>query len=137
MGNKTMRQVGSYAFILGLLLAVLLGFMQAPVWALAVLAVLGLAVAVLNIRQTEVRGYLLSNVAVMIGASTFSSMLTVLATPLSLGALAGILQAILGNLVFFVAPGAVLIALSEVYAMAQGHDTPSTVHSWVRSIKTA
>ena len=45
-------------------------------------------------------------------------MLVTLAQPLALGKVALILQTITGNLVFFVAPGAVLIALKEVYKLA-------------------
>ncbi|MBI2445797.1 hypothetical protein HYV43_05395 [Candidatus Micrarchaeota archaeon] len=137
MANKTKRQIGSYAFIFGVLLAVLLGFMQAPVWAIAIMAVLGLVVAGLNIRHEEVRSYLLYNVALMVGVGTLSNMLSVLTAPLGLGSLAVLLQSILGNLVFFVAPGAVLIALSEVYALAQGNQTPSTLNHWVKTIRTA
>jgi len=137
MVNKGKGQVGSYAFILGVLLCILLGLFQAPIWAIAVLAVLGLVVAGLNIRHEEVRSYLLYNAVVMVGVGTLSNMLSVLTTPLGLGSLAVFLQTILGNLVFFVAPGAVLIALSEVYALAQGQSTPATLHYWVKSLRTA
>jgi len=137
MVNKGKGQVGSYAFILGVLLCILLGLFQAPIWAIAVLAVLGLVVAGLNIRHEEVRSYLLYNAVVMVGVGTLSNMLSVLTTPLGLGGLAVFLQTILGNLVFFVAPGAVLIALSEVYALAQGQSTPATLHYWVKSLRTA
>ena len=111
--------MGSYAFIAGVLLSVVLGFMTSQAWMVAVLAILGLVVAVMNITDKEVHAYLLANVAVIVGAGAFSSMLTVLATPLNLGGIAVMLPAILGNLIFFVAPGAVLIALKEVYALAK------------------
>ncbi|MBI5225948.1 hypothetical protein HY994_01765 [Candidatus Micrarchaeota archaeon] len=111
--------MGSYAFLAGIVLSIVLGFMTAQAWMVAVLAVLGLIVAVLNITDKEVHSYLLANVAIMVGAGAFSSMLTVLAAPLNLGGIATMLQGILGNLVFFVTPGAVLIALKEIYSLAK------------------
>ncbi len=119
MAKQNGNMMGSYAFLLGILLSVVLGFMQAQAWMVAILAILGLVVALLNITDKEVHAYLLANVAIMIGAGTFSSMLTVLAAPLGLGGISTMLQGILGNLVFFVAPGAVLIALKEVYGIAR------------------
>ncbi len=119
MAKQNGNMMGSYAFILGVLLAIVLGFMQAQAWMVAILAILGLVVALLNITDKEIHAYLLANVAIMIGAGSFSTMLTVLAAPLNLGGVANILQAILGNLVFFVAPGAVLIALKEIYNIAR------------------
>lgn len=119
MARQDGNKMGSYAFILGVVLSVVLGFMQGQAWMVAVLAVLGLVVALLNITDKEVHSYLLANVAIMIGAGTFSNMLGVLATPLGLGGASTMLQGILGNLVFFVAPGAVLIALKEVYNLAR------------------
>ncbi len=119
MAKQNGNMMGSYAFILGIVLSIVLGFMQAQAWMVAVLAILGLVVALLNITDKEIHGYLLANVAIMIGAGTFSSMLTVLAVPLGLGGISTMLQSILGNLVFFVAPGAVLIALKEVYNIAR------------------
>lgn len=111
--------MGSYAFIVGVLLSIVLGFMAPQAWMIAVLAVLGLVVALMNITDKEVHGYLLANVAIMVGAGSFSTMLTTLSVPLGLGGIATMLQGILANLVFFVTPGAVLIALKEVYSMAK------------------
>ncbi|HLD75930.1 MAG TPA: hypothetical protein VI874_02850 [Candidatus Norongarragalinales archaeon] len=116
--NK-MQQMGSYAFIGGSILSVLLGvFVTSQAWMLALLAILGLIVALVNITDEEVTGYLIANIAVLVGSTGFNAMLVTLAQPLALGKVALILQTITGNLVFFVAPGAVLIALKEVYKLA-------------------
>ena len=118
--KNSLSMVGGYAFIVGVLLSIVLGLMGSPqAWMLAVLAVLGLVVAFLNISKDEVHGYLLANVAVIVGAGAFGQMLSILAIPLNLGNVAAILQSITGNLVFFVAPGAVVIALKEIYHMAR------------------
>jgi len=134
MAKKEATSIGSYAFIGGVLLAIVLGFMVAQTWMIAILAVLGLVVAVMNIPEKQEQGYLLANVALLIGAGTFSTMLSTLAAPVQLGGFASILQSILGNLVFFVAPGAVLIALKDVYNLAQGREPvafglPKPVHT--------
>ncbi|MBI5036156.1 hypothetical protein HZC09_02320 [Candidatus Micrarchaeota archaeon] len=118
-----MKTVGDWAFILGVLLALVLGVfnLQPASLMLAILAIMGLLVALLNITEKEVAGYLIANIAVLVGANAFSGMLITLATPLNLGSMATILQSIASNLVFFVAPGAVLIALKEIYALAQAN----------------
>ncbi len=117
MGDKSM---GGYAFIGGIVLSLVLGVVMPPAaWTMALLAVLGLVVAVMNITDKEVVGYLVANIAVMVGANTFNGMLASLATPLGLGTMAMTLGTVTGNLVFFVAPGAVLIALKEIYAIAK------------------
>lgn len=114
-----MQQVGGWAFILGAVLSIVLGvFIGAEAWLLALLAVLGLIVALVNITDTEVTGYLIANIAILVGSSGFNAMLVTLAVPLKLGGIATVLSTITGNLVFFVAPGAVLIALKEVYKLA-------------------
>lgn len=134
MAKRGTAPIGSYAFIGGVLLAVVLGFATSQTWMIGILALLGLVVAVMNIPEKQEQGYLLANVALLIGAGTFSSMLSALAAPIQLGGFAGILQAILANLVFFVAPGAVLLALKDVYNLAQGKQPvafgfPKPVHT--------
>ncbi len=121
MASKNMwPMIGSYAFIIGVLLSILLGVVvPAAGWMVALLAVLGLLVALLNITDKEVTGYLIANIAVMIGANSFNAMLATLAVPLGLGGIATMLSTITSNLVFFVAPGAVLIALKEIYGLAK------------------
>lgn len=119
--SDSTQKIGSYAFILGVLLSIVLGvFISAQAWMVALLAILGLIVALLNITEKEVAGYLIANIAVIVGANAFNGMLTALATPLALGGAATMLQTMTSNLVFFVAPGAVLISLKEIYALASG-----------------
>lgn len=112
--------LGAYAFIVGVVLAIVLGVLIPPnAWLLAGLSILGLLVALLNVTEKEVHDYLLANVTVIIGANAFNVMVTSLASPLGLGAMATTLQTITSNLVFFVAPGAVLVALKEIYQLAR------------------
>ena len=118
--ESTWQTVGAYAFIVGVGLSIIMGVLIPPAaWMVAVLAILGLAVALINIKDEEVSGYLLANIAVLIGSNAFNTMLTTLTIPLKLGAAAVTLQTITGNLVFFVAPGAVLIALRQIYKIAK------------------
>ncbi len=116
-----MQKMGAYAFIGGIALAVILGMVPSLQSGLlvAVLAALGLVVAILNITDKEVTGYLTANIAVMLGANAFNATIALIAGTANLGFIANIVQAVTGNLVFFVAPGAVLIALKQIYAMAR------------------
>lgn len=112
--------VGAYAFIVGAVLAIVLGVLISPnAWLLAGLSALGILVALLNITEKEVQGYLVANVTVIIGANAFNLMVTSLAAPLGLGSMATVLQTVTSNLIFFVAPGAVLVALKEIYHLAR------------------
>ncbi len=117
MGDKSM---GGYAFIGGIVLSILLGVvLPQAAWMVALLAILGLVVALMNITDKEVVGYLVANIAVMVGANAFNGMIGTLTGTASIAWLGTMLQTITSNLVFFVAPGAVLIALKEIYAIAK------------------
>lgn len=117
-GNQ-MQQIGAYAFIGGIALSLALGVFVAPAaWMVALLAVLGLLVALLNITDKEVTGYLIANIAVIVGANGFNAMIDSIAGTAGLSGIGATIQTITSNLVFFVAPGAVLIALREIYSLA-------------------
>lgn len=67
-----MERVGKYAFILGILIAVVAGVSEQP-WAPAVLAVLGVIVGFLNITADETRSFLLASIALMMTATAMDS----------------------------------------------------------------
>ncbi len=104
------RKLGSWAFIIGVILAVLAGLMptmQTPTvtW---VLVILGLIVGFLNITERETVEFLVAAVALLIAGSAGS-----------LPALGTVILAILENIVAFVAPAALVVALKAIYSLAQ------------------
>ena len=104
------RKIGSWAFMIGIVLAILAGLMpamQTPTvtW---VLVILGLIVGFLNITERETVEFLVAAVALLIVGSAGS-----------LPALGTIILSVLENIVAFVAPAALVVAIKSIYSLAQ------------------
>ncbi len=102
-----MTKIGRWAFIAGLVISLIAGFMTIGWMGLAALVVLGVIVGILNVTGKEVMPFLLGTVALMIVGTALSSVLA--AVPLVPG--------ILSAFVAFVAGAALIVALKEVYAI--------------------
>ncbi len=104
------ERIGSYSFIVGVVVAILAGLASLtgdlPV---LVLVLLGLVVGILNISVKETTDFLVAAVALIVAGTANISVIPMV------GAL---LQAVLGNITVFVAPAAIVIALKDVYALA-------------------
>ena len=104
------EKVGRYLFLLGLVISVIAGFVNIPVWGLVGLLVLGIIVGVINITGKEVQPFLLGTVALMlVGTSTLSLMATIPGGDVA--------AAIIQHFVAFVSGGALIVALKEVYQL--------------------
>ena len=102
-----MASFGRWAFVLGVLIAFLAGFVEWN-WMVTALIVLGLIVGFLNISAEESEKFLVATVALLIiGTAGISALF-------STGGLAGTTQAILNNFVSFVAAAALVVALKTV-----------------------
>jgi hypothetical protein len=64
-----MSHIGKYAFLSGVVLAVIMAFVSIPSGAL-ILAVLGLVVGLLNITSSESQGFLVAAMALMLTATS-------------------------------------------------------------------
>jgi len=100
---------GHWAFIIGILLAIIAGLipaLQTPTitW---ILVLLGLIVGFLNVTIKETQEFLIAAIALLIISSTGA--LPVLGT---------IIATILSNIVAFVAPAALIVALKAIYDLA-------------------
>jgi hypothetical protein len=110
--SDLMAKIGSWAFIIGIVVALLVGiFSGTSVIARTVLILLGLVVGLLNITGRETTPFLLATVSLVIvsymGGPIFSVGLQ-------------ILQSILNAIMVFVIPATIIVALKAVYALA--HD---------------
>jgi len=101
--------IGKWAFIVGLVLAVLAGLFFQPGWAIWVLAILGVVVGFLNVTAEETRGFLLASIALTLSATALNT-LPVIGTALSY---------ILPFVVAFVAGGMIVVALKELFQTAR------------------
>jgi hypothetical protein len=102
-----MEKIGRWAFIAGLIITVIAGFVNVGEMGLAALVVLGVIVGILNVTGKEVQPFLLGTVALMLVGAGLGSVLS------TLPYIPGILSAF----VSFVAGAALIVALKEVYAI--------------------
>jgi len=103
------QTIGKWAFIIGLILAVLAGLLFQPGWAIWVLAILGVIVGLLNIAAEETGGFLLASIALTLSATALNT-LPVLGTAMSY---------VLPFVVAFVAGATIVVALKELFQTAR------------------
>jgi hypothetical protein len=103
------EMVGKWAFIIGLVVAVLAGILFQPGWAIWVLAILGVIVGLLNVAAEDTRGFLLASIALTLSATALNT-LPIVGTALSY---------VLPFVVAFVAGGMIVVALKELFQTAR------------------
>ena len=107
-----MKKVGHYSFIVGIVIAVIIALFPTlkgkP--AVVLMVVLGVIVGLLNITTKEVSGFLIAAMALIIASSASALSLAVIWTGLT---------SMLGNVIIFVAPAAIIVALKAIYALAE------------------
>jgi len=116
-GDKMARKtetlpIGTYSFLLGVFIAVLGGLVNLPVEFKLLLVILGFIVGILNITEKEIQKFLIATIAlVMSGVVKYSQIIPY-------GNIGGYIEGILGYLVVFVAPAALVVALKAIYELA-------------------
>jgi hypothetical protein len=112
------QKVGGWAFILGVVIAIVAGLASTLVavyspYVLLVLVVLGLIVGFLNIKDKQVVNFLIAAIALMaVGTANLISI------NMAIPMLGTLIQSIVQNIAAFVAPAALVVALKEVYNIA-------------------
>ncbi len=106
MGNV----LGSWAFLIGLILAVVVGvgFVQSDTW-LMILILIGIIVGLLNITATETKAFLFSGAVLIIASSLGQNALS------SVPIISEILDALLAIFV----PATIIVAIKNVFSMAR------------------
>jgi len=107
------NKMGRWAFIIGLIIAVLLGFVTFS-YASLILVILGLIVGFMNVSDKEATPYLIAVIALMLVGVAGLQALTVL------GSLYTWIQTVLTSFIVFVAASAVVVALKELFDMGRG-----------------
>jgi len=110
--------VGFWAFILGLVIAVVVGILAALGMAAAimpaiiiVLIILGLIVGFLNITAKEILLFLVATIALIVVGGVFA--------PLSVFSVGAILDAILALVATLMAPAAIVAAIKALWAVGK------------------
>jgi len=104
-----LETVGKWAFIIGLVLAVVVGYIFQAEWVVWVLAILGVIVGLLNVTREDTERFLLAAIA-------FALSVTALNTVPGLGPH---ITNILGYVAAFVAGAVVVVALKALFQTAQ------------------
>lgn len=117
------NEFGKWAFLIGVLLAMIMGLVDALTlpnalgiwqpWLLFVLLILGLVIGFVNITAKEVQGFLIASIAVMVATGIAG-----LTNTASIGALGQILKSVSDHVVLLVAPASLIVALRAVYGFA-------------------
>lgn len=100
-----MQHVGKWAFIVGLVLAVLAGIGFNQPWFAWLLALLGLIVGFLNVTAGETQGFLLAAIGLMLSANAVQGIPFV----------GGSATQILSNVVAFIAAAVLVVALRALF----------------------
>lgn len=98
-----MGNVGKYAFMGGVGIAVVMAFVAVPNGYM-ILVVLGLIVGFMNITEAESQGFLLAAIALMLTATSLGG----------LPEIGGMISGVASNLAAFVAPAALVVALKSL-----------------------
>jgi hypothetical protein len=113
-----MEKVGEWAFLLGIVVAVLAGLAGSAVAAWIggislLLVVLGIIVGLLNISEKETTSFLVAVAALIVASLGSFAVLDTVVAPLGT-----IIDAIVGNIAVFAAPAAVIVAVKAIAALA-------------------
>jgi len=103
-----MEKLGAWAFIVGVALSIIAGLipsLEGQSWVGWTLVVLGLLVGLLNVTARETQEFLIATIALM-------------ATGAVSGVFGGVVAMVIQNVVVFVSPAALVVALKAIYSLA-------------------
>ena len=116
------KQIGNYSFIIGVIIAVVLGLAAprlgpAETWLFSLLVVLGLVVGFLNVSGKETKEFLWVTVALVVVAFAGSAQVNSWETKVQI--IGPYLKAIFDSILAFVVPASVVVALKDVWELAK------------------
>lgn len=118
-------RIGETAFLLGMLIALIVGIFSPYLGdmqptALGVLALLGLMVGLLNIREKEINTFLIASLALLLPTSALSNVTTNIEAILPAASVVMTLaRSFLNALTVFVSPAAFVLAVKAIYNLAR------------------
>jgi len=119
------QKIGSYAFLIGIIIAIVLGIVAVLVPSVLgntsglialVLVILGLIVGFLNIKDKHISDFLIATIAVTVVGGTAGGLILLDQVISPAGT---ILAAIVGNVVALAAPAALVVGLKQIWALAK------------------
>jgi ATP synthase protein I len=110
--NWLLPQIGSWSFIVGVIIAIISGFFEYSSSIISVLVLLGVIVGFLNISGSEAMTFLVAAVSMVVisslGAPAFNN-IYIIGAPL---------QQMLNNMIVFIMPASVIVALRAILTLA-------------------
>ena len=115
------KQIGNYSFIIGVIIALVLGLASAQLgaakaWLWSILVVLGLIVGFLNVSGKETKDFLMVTVALVVVAFAANSQIAGWKDVELIGIY---ISGIFSSLLTFVVPASIVVALKEVWQLAK------------------
>ena len=109
---SAVQKLGSWAFIVGILIAIIAGFWPLDAIMTSVLIVLGLVVGLLNVTAAETTPFLLATVSLVIVSSLGGDVIK------NVAVVGPTLQNVLSAMIVFIIPATIIVALKAIYALA-------------------
>ena len=107
---KARSTLGSWAFLIGVVIAVVLGFLGKIEPTIGwLLVIIGLIVGILNIAEKEVQNFLMAGTVLVIVSSLGGSVLSVVPQ----------LEGVLNAFLFMFVPATIIVALKHVFSLAK------------------
>src|SRR3989344_272959 len=109
-------EIGGWAFIVGLVVAIIVAIVSAaapPSWAVFLLAALGLVAGFLNVTDKEVNTFLIAGLSFLVSFQALSSIFTTI----TLGWAA--ISAFFDLLSIFIAPAIAIVAVKALYQLTK------------------
>ena len=107
---KARSTLGSWAFLIGVIIAVVLGFLGKIEPTIGwLLVIIGLIVGILNIAEKEVQNFLMAGTVLVIVSSLGADVLSVVPQ----------LEGVLNAFLFMFVPATIIVALKHVFSLAK------------------
>lgn len=112
------QKIGSWAFIIGVVIAIIVGLLGSGVfgpiatWIPLVMVILGVLIGLLNISDKEITNFLVAVIALLAASGVNWALIPTVGVPLG---------AIFGNIASLMAPAAIIVGIKAVWNMASSH----------------
>lgn len=122
MAKNSKKLIGAWAFLIGVLVALVVGVVEdslssgLQVWVLGILVLAGILVGILNVNSKETSGFLLAALALVIVSFMGGSVIDSLGTVNIIGPM---LKNILLYLLVLFVPTTIIVALKSVFEIAR------------------
>ena len=107
------QTVGSWAFIIGVIIAIIAGFWPIGTAATSTLIILGLVVGFLNVTSTEINSFLFASLVLVVLSSMGGQVLG------AIQFVGPMLKSIFTAMLLFIIPAAVVVGLKAIYTLAE------------------